>query len=273
MKFQFNHGSLERSPWFNCSCCPVNVVRFIPSVAGYIYACRGDSAYVNLFIASRGKVKLSSGAVVLTQHTRYPWDGSVKLTVEPAQAAEFALHLRIPGWAVGRPLPSDLYRYMPTAERQYTIKVNGAEVQLPVEKGFAVLRRKWERGDVVELDLPMPARRVLAHRKVEADRGRAAVERGPIVYCIEGADHHGKVLDIWLPDDAALTAAHQPDLLGGVTVLNGAAQRVRRRDDGSIATEPVELKMIPYFAWCHRGPNEMTVWIPRTTDVALAPLQ
>lgn len=271
MKFKFNHGSLERSPWFGCSCCPVNVVRFIPSIAGYVYAQRDDSAYVNLFIAGSGKVKLPSGTVTLTQETRYPWEGQVRITVEPERPGDFALHVRIPGWLGDSPLPSDLYRYMSPKPEGVTVAVNGRPSSWESQAGYAVLQREWKSGDTVELNFPMPVRRVLAHEAIEDDRGRVAVERGPIVYCIEGADHDGRVMNLFLPDDAALTSEHRPDLLGGITVLRGMGQAAFRTEDQSVASKPADLTMIPYYAWCHRGANEMAVWIPRTQALAKVP--
>jgi len=273
MKFKFNHGSLERSPWFGCSCCPVNVVRFIPSIAGYVYAARGDAAYVNLFIGGSGKVKLGKRTVTLTQKTQYPWDGAVSITVDPDEAGEFALHVRIPGWSQGQPLPSDLYRYVSPDAPDYTLRVNGKAVSPKIGAGYTVLRHRWKAGDTVELDLPMPVRRVLAHEKITDDRGRVAIERGPIVYCIEGADHDGKVMNLFLPDGAKLTPRMEADLLGGVTVLRGQGAAVYRDENQKPADRSVELTMIPYYAWCHRGPNEMAVWMPRTAELAeLQPL-
>ena len=272
MKFKFNHGSFERSPWFGCSCCPVNIVRFIPSIAGYVYAARGNGAFVNLFIGGSGKVNLGGRTVTLTQKTQYPWNGAVTITVDPGKAGEFALHVRVPGWSQGQPLPSDLYRYVSPDAPDYTLRVNGKAASPKIEAGYAVLRRTWKAGDTVELDLPMPIRRVLAHEKIADDRGRVAIERGPIVYCVEGADHDGKVMNLYLPDDATLAPEVRADLLGGVTVLRGKGAAVYRGEDKKAATKPAELTMIPYYAWCHRGPNEMTVWLPRTADLAaLAP--
>jgi hypothetical protein len=271
MKFKFNQGSLERSPWFGCSCCPVNVVRFLPSIAGYVYAQRDDAAYVNLYIASTGRLKLASGPVTLIQETGYPWDGAVKLAVEPEKPGRFALHLRIPGWVQGSPLPSDLYRYMPPDASDCTIKLNGAQVEPTLDKGYVLIEREWQKGDTVEIDFAMPVRRVLANEAVEDDRGRVAIERGPIVYCIEGADHDGRVLNVFLPDDATLRPEHRADLLGGVTVLEGTAEAACRNDRGEVASKPVALAMIPYYAWCHRGPNEMAVWLPRSAELAEVP--
>ena len=227
-RFRFNHGDLVRSPWFGCSCCPVNVVRFIPSIAGYVYAQRGDEVFVNLYVAGSGTIKRPAGTLRLEQQTRYPWDGKVRIVVQGEPAGLSALKLRIPGWAQGRPVPGDLYRYASQATPPVTLTVNGQSVELDLQDGYATLRRAWQSGDVVELDLPMPVRRVVAHENVVDDRGRVAIERGPVLYCIEGADHGGRVLNLVLPDEAELSPEHRADLLGGVTVLRGAAWEAYR---------------------------------------------
>lgn len=270
-RFRFNHGDLVRSPWFGCSCCPVNVVRFIPSIAGYVYAQRGDEVFVNLYVAGSGTIKGKTGTLRLEQQTRYPWDGKVWIVVQPEQAGKFAVKLRIPGWAQGRPVPSDLYRYADDTAPPVKLAVNGQPLELTLQGGYATIRRPWQSGDVVELDLPMPVRRVLAHEKVVDDRGRVAIERGPILYCAEGADHGGQVLNLVLPDDVQLTPEHRADLLGGVTVLRGEALAAHRTEAGSVQTKPAAVTMVPYYAWCHRGPNEMAVWLPRSVELAQVP--
>ncbi|MBK8975232.1 MAG: glycoside hydrolase family 127 protein [Planctomycetes bacterium] len=267
MRFRFNQGSLERSPWFGCSCCPVNVVRFLPSIPGYVYATRDDSVYVNLFIAGEARVEVGGRSVKLVQETRYPWEGSVRITVVPEQAGVFALRVREPGWLT-RPVPSDLYRYRSDNAGSMRVVVNGEAADAARESGYAVLRRTWRAGDVVELAFELPVRRVLCHDAVVPDRGRVAVERGPLVYCVEGADHDGRVMDLCLDDSDELTPAWRGELLGGVTVLTGRARRAYRADDGSVASRPAGLTMIPYYAWCHRGANEMAVWLPRSLDKA-----
>jgi len=270
MNFKFNHGGFERSPWFGCSCCPVNVVRFIPSIPGYIYAVRENSLYVNLYVGGEGKAKVDGKEITIRQDTSYPWEGAVKLTVLPKQATDFALRLRIPGW-LNEPLPSDLYHYLPRKPPGIRIRVNGEPAEPTVEKGYWVLDRTWKTGDVVELGLPMEIRRVRCNEKVEENLGRIAIERGPIVYCIEGADHDGKVLDMFLEDEADLTPEIRNDLLGGVITLIGKAKRAHRGDDGEPAAKPADITMIPYYSWCHRGANEMAVWLPRTIDKAKIP--
>jgi len=270
MNFKFNRGSLERSPWFGCSCCPTNVVRFLPSIPGIVYAHREDAVYVNLFVNCTAKIELPENTVTIAQKTGYPFNGKVAITVAPEKDGEFALHVRIPGWVLNRPIPSELYRFAAGDKLAWkpSWRVNGRAQSVPLKKGYAFIRRAWKAGDMVELELPMTVQRVLSHEKVAGNRGRVAITRGPIVYCAEGADHGGHVLHMYLPDDAALSAEHRPDLLGGVTVLTGKARAARRAEEGSVVSEPAPLTMIPYYAWCHRGPNEMQVWLPRTKDLA-----
>jgi hypothetical protein len=184
----------------------------------------------------------------------------------------FPLHVRIPGWARGYPLPNDLYRYIDDAPvQEVSLKVNGEAAPMDIQRGYAVIERTWEPGDVVELDLPMNVRRVVADDRVEADRGRVALERGPIVYCIEAADHNGAALNIAVPDDARLEAKHR-DLLGGVTTIHGEGiARHRDGGNGDLRTKPIAITAIPYYAWNHRGAGEMTVWIPRTVELTAVP--
>jgi len=259
-----------RSPWFDCACCPSNVVRFVPSIPGYVYAETTGMLFVNLFIGGSATVRVGKNAVRMTQETRYPWDGAVKITVDPGQAAGFAVLVRIPGWARNQPVPSDLYRYAEPSADKVTLKVNGIEETLAIENGFARLQREWKEGDVIELALPMPVRRVLAHAKVKDDVGRVALERGPIVFCAEGIDNKdGSVLPLMLPDGAPLRAEFRKDLLGGVEVIQGKARVVSRKEDGTPAAgEERDLTAIPYYAWAHRKPSQMAVWLAREPAAA-----
>jgi len=263
-KFKFNQGSATRQQWFRCSCCPTNIVRFIPSLPGYVYAHCGDILYVNIFIGGGGMVRMKNNTVRLKQETNYPWDGAVKIMVKPERSAELAIYVRIPGWAQNQPVPSDLYRYLITSEQKVTLKVNGKPLALDMEKGFARIRRTWKRGDVVEVNFPMPIRRVLCNEKVKANSGRVALERGPIVYCAEWPDNDGQALNIVLPDDAALKAKHRKDMLGGVTIIRGRAGGLQAGEDGkSMVTKEQDFVAIPYYAWSHRGAGEMAVWLAR----------
>jgi DUF1680 family protein len=264
-KEKFNQGQAAgRSPWFDCSCCPTNLARFLPSIAGYVYASRGRELFVNLFVAGRATVGLDGLTVKLRQETRYPWDGRVRITLDPERPDELTLRVRVPGWARGRPVPSDLYRYTDGAAEPFTVAVNGEPVAPELDHGFAVLQRRWSPGDTVDLDLPMPARRVLSDKRVEADAGRVALERGPLVYCAEAVDNGGGVFDLVLPDDAPLTARSRPDLLGGVTVITGRALGLHPGADGrSVVTREQDFVAVPYALWANRGVGEMAVWLPR----------
>lgn len=263
-----SRGGYQRSEWFGCACCPTNIVRFVPSIAGYIYAQRDDCAYVNLFVGGSGQMKVAETNVRLTQHTRYPWDGHVKITVEPQQSEEFTVAVRIPGWARGQPVPSDLYRYMNDSKEKVVLKVNGKAVDLVMDKGFAVIRRKWHSGDVIELDLSMPIRRIMAHGNVKDDIGKVALQRGPIVYCAEGVDNAGHVRNLVLTDNAVLEAKYRGDLLNGVVVIKGRVKGLERGKDGVLIEKSQQFQAIPYYAWAHRGAGPMAVWLSRTIEAA-----
>ncbi|MBN2019360.1 MAG: glycoside hydrolase family 127 protein [Sedimentisphaerales bacterium] len=240
-------GQNKREAWFKCACCPPNVARFIASLPGYFYAKADDIIYVNMFAACEGEIKLKDNAVKIKQQTRYPWEGAVNLTFEPTKTGKFAVAVRIPGWTQGKPTPSDLYRYIDSGDRKIGIKLNGAVIEPAMKNGFAFIERKWQKGDVIELGMPMPARRVLANANVAADMNKVAIERGPVVYCAEWPDNDGDVIDLILQDNAMLTAEYRDDLLGGATVIRG---------DNS-------MTLIPYYAWANRGQGPMAVWLLR----------
>jgi len=262
-------GQHSRSPWFGCACCPSNVARFIPSVPGYAYAWKNDDIYVNLFLSGRAQVRTADNNVTITQQTKYPWEGSVRITIEPEASDTFAVYVRIPGWARNEPVPSDLYRFLNDFDEKPALKVNGRPAALNMDKGFARIERTWKRGDTIELQLPMPVRRIIANEKVKADRGRVALQRGPIVFCLEWADNDGEVLNLVIPDEARLGAEFRPDLLGGVVVVTGKARLTRRRQDGKIVTAGEKVfTAIPYYAWAHRGRGQMTVWPARVPEAA-----
>jgi len=269
-------GQHARSPWFGVACCPGNVTRFLASVPGYVYAKRGETIYVNLYAAGTGEIPLGGSGrgsltVRLTQETRYPWDGAVAVTVRPSRAARFTLNVRIPGWARNEPVPSDLYRFLDRSPDAATVRVNGRPVALVLDKGYLALDRTWQPGDRVDLALPMPVRRVVAHDKVTADLGRVALQRGPIVYAAEWPDNpDGKVRNLVLPDTSKLSAAFRPDLLNGVTVVTAAAVALARDAKGGVTRAEQPLVAIPYYAWANRGRGEMVVWLPRT-DAAARP--
>ena len=268
-------GQHQRSAWFGVACCPGNVTRFLASVPGYVYAQQDETVFVNLFVASTAEVEMAGGRKVkLVQETRYPWDGAVRLTLSPDREGPFEVRLRVPGWARGEAVPSDLYRFANGPGERPTLRVNGQPVPITLEKGYARVQRRWKTGDVVELGLPMPVRRVVAHPSVQADQGRVALQRGPLVYAAEWADNPGgRVRNLLLPDAGALQSAFRPDLLGGVQVVTGRAVSLAYDGEGKVTRREQDFTAIPYYAWSNRGPGEMTVWLPnRETSARPQPL-
>lgn len=265
-----SRGTYHRSPWFSTSCCPVNVVRFVPSIPGYAYAHDADSIYINLFVQSEATIDLNGAPVGVRQVTKYPWEGEVEAIISPEAPRAFTVHVRIPGWARNDPVPGDLYAYRGRSEGAPRLTVNGQPVALDaLRNGYAVITREWKRGDSIKLSLPMPVRLVEAHGEVDANMGRIAVERGPIVYCLEGVDAGGHVRNIWLPESIEFSPMHEPQLLGGVTVLRGTANaQVQHEEDGEVLTEKRPFQMIPYYAWDHRAACEMSVWLPLSAELA-----
>jgi hypothetical protein len=261
--------SRERSPWFACACCPSNIVRFIPSIPGYVYAHRRDTLFVNLFVGGTASVPFDGGSVNIRQSGDYPWQGNVSIVVDPGVARELTVAVRIPGWAQGRPVPGDLYRYIDDVP-YVGCTVDGKPYPLEIVRGFLRIHRLWKPGDEISLTLGMPVRRVLAHDKVLDDRGKVALERGPLVYCLEGPDApDGHVLNLILPDGARLESQFEPKLLGGVEVIRGFAAGTRRDARGGISVERERpVTAIPYYAWAHRGQSEMTVWPARDVKAA-----
>ena len=237
-------GRYDREPWFGCACCPSNICRFIPSVPGYAYAAKDKDIYVNLFVGGTVTHALAGRAVTLTQSGGYPWRGDVRLTVDDNRAGTFTLRLRIPGWARGEVVPGDLYTFADGAPAGWRVCVNGEEQQGALEQGYFCITRRWKAGDEVTLELPVAPRFVRADEAVEADRGRLAVECGPIVYCAEWPDNTVDVLQAEVAVGDTLECAFRDDLLGGVNVIR----------DG-------DLTLIPYYAWDHRGPGKMEVWL------------
>lgn len=254
-------GQHQRQPWFGCACCPSNIARFIPSVPGYVYAVHNSDLYVNLFISNNSEIKVNDKTVGLKQTTRYPWDGEVNLEVTPKSKQQFSLKIRIPGWVQGSVVPSNLYTYTDNKSLKYNVKVNGQTVEGTLEKGYFTINRTWVKGDKVEVHFDMEARTVKAHPAVEADRGKVAVERGPVVYCAEWPDNDFSVLSVILNKKPEFTVENKPDMLYGVTLIHTDAQVLSYDRKGKVVAKDVKLNMIPYYAWAHRGSGEMAVWL------------
>jgi DUF1680 family protein len=264
-------GSYGRSEWFGCACCPSNLCRFMASVPGYVYAHRGDSVYVNLYMQDEGSIPVSAqDTMVLRQITQYPWQGDVSIRVERSISRPSTLMLRLPGWAAGQPVASDLYSYVDARKADVVVKVNGQPVNYQMSQGYMAITRQWNEGDVVSFSLPMTIRRVVANDNVSDDRGKVALERGPIVYCLESEDN-GNLSNLYIPDDAQVDTLWTDDLKGVMT-LDIKGRRVST--SGSEATTSEEdLVAIPYYAWDNRSVDAMKVWVPRDSTLAERPAE
>ena len=256
-------GQHQRQPWFGCACCPSNICRFIPSLPGYIYATKGADVYVNLFMSNTSNLNVNGKKVSLSQETRYPWNGDIAITVDNNKAGQWTMKVRVPGWVRGQVVPSNLYEYTDGKRLGYSISVNGEKVEGELVNGYFCIDRKWKKGDVVRVHFDMEARTVKANYRVEADRGRISVERGPIVYCAEWPDNDFDVLSILMNREPEFELVERPDLLYGLNQLVTDAQTLNYDDNGRLVAEDVKLTLIPYYAWCHRGSGSMAVWLPQ----------
>lgn len=272
-KYRFNADhTITRQPWFGCACCPSNISRFIPSLPGYVYAVKDDKVYVNLFLSNRTKLKVNGKNVVLEQETSYPWNGDIRLTVAKGNQP-FVMNVRIPGWVCGSVLPGGLYSYADGEELAYRVSVNGQEVKGALQKGYLSIDRRWKKGDVVEIHFDMQPRVVKANDKVAADRGRVAIECGPLVYCAEWPDNDFDISTLLLNRHPKFQVVERPDLLGGINEITTRAQALSYDATGRLAAKDVKLTLIPYYAWAHRGEGRMEVWLPIEVGAASAELQ
>lgn len=255
-------GQHQRQPWFGCACCPSNICRFIPSLPGYVYAVKDKDVYVNLFMANDATLQVNGKKVTLKQTTSYPWNGDVNILVDRNSAGQFAMKIRIPGWVQNQVVPSDLYTYTDGVRPKYNVKVNGEEVKADLQQGYFTIDRKWKKGDKVEVHFDMNVRTVKANSKVEADRGRIAIERGPVVYCAEWPDKNFDVLSVLMNRTPKFEVVSRKDLLYGLNQIKTQAQTLEYDESGRLTTKDQTLTLIPYYAWAHRGSGNMAVWLP-----------
>ncbi|HEY5825325.1 MAG TPA: glycoside hydrolase family 127 protein [Cyclobacteriaceae bacterium] len=248
-KFLFNKGACTRQSWFDCSCCPTNMIRFIPSLAGMIYATKEDTVYANLFISSEAQLQTNGSKIKLSQRTGYPWNGNIKFTIEPEKKTKFTMQIRVPGWFRNEAVPGNLYSYIGNEPAPLTLLVNGKEEKPSISNGYLTLNRDWEKGDIVELSLPMTVRKVITNSLVKDNENKVAFELGPIVYCAEEIDNR-QLGEITLPQDISFDSKKQNLLGESVNVLTGKIQNT-------------DLKLIPYYLWSNRGIGKMKVWLPQ----------
>jgi len=266
-----SEGQHERQAWFGCACCPSNVARFVPAIPGYIYASAADELYVNLYISNSAEVEVGNNTVSITQKASFPWDGIAELVIDPSRNGKFRIKVRVPGWAVNEAIPGNLYRFDDQIDEGYSITVNGETHKFPIENGYAVINRRWEKGDRIGVDFPMPVRIITADERVEADRDKIAVQRGPVIYCAEWPDNNtGNVLNLVVRKGSEFTTEFIPDLLGGTQIIKTKGIQTKRSQgkEPILLAEEEQVTLIPYGLWNNRGPGQMMVWLPVTPESA-----
>ncbi|MCC6723605.1 MAG: glycoside hydrolase family 127 protein, partial [Saprospiraceae bacterium] len=244
-KFTFNRGACTRQGWFDCSCCPTNMIRFLPAMPGLIYSQSAETIYVNLYASSSAEIGLAGSDFTISQKTDYPWDGKITVTLQPEKATEATLKFRIPSWVRKEPMPGGLYNYRSKRILVPTIYVNGKMVEARGMDHYFTVKRTWEKGDLVELNFPMPVQMVVADERLKDDIGKVALERGPLVYAIEEVDNKANFDEIKIAPTDKFEVKNEPNLLGGVVTLSNK-----------------KIKAIPYNAWSNRGVGKMKVWVP-----------
>ena len=260
-------GQHQRQPWFGCACCPSNISRFIPSLPGYIYAVNNKDVYVNLFMGNTADLTVGGKSVTIRQETQYPWDGDIEVNIDKNKAGEWTLKVRIPGWVRNQTVPSDLYFYTNNVHPEYSITVNGEDGEGSVtEDGYYSVTRKWKNGDIVRIHFDMLPRTVKANSKVEADQGFVAIERGPIVYCAEWPDNDFDIMAALVNQNPEMSVSDGEinASSGGsypIKTITTDAQVLGLDSSGRLTADDVKMKLIPYYAWNHRGAGKMRVWL------------
>ncbi len=267
-----SRGQHYRREWFGTACCPANIARLVASLGNYIYAKSDEAIYVNLFVGSNTTIPLKNGNVNVKMETNYPWEGKVKLMIDPAKKSKFRLSLRIPGWYSYGSVPGNLYKSIDQTDFLTPgIVVNGTPVVVIHQNGYLSIEREWRQGDVVEVNYSMETKSIFAKDSLKQNKNRIAIQRGPIVYCIEGADNNGKAWNIIIPENTRFETIDYKVLDEPVKALTAEVPVVTVDEDGlSLKTEKKKIIAIPYYAWANRGRNEMQVWLPtKITDVKL----
>ena len=262
---------VERSGWFECSCCPTNIARLMPSIPGYIYAQKKDIVYANLFISGTASLLVNNQKMQIKQENNYPWEGNLNFTILTEQSTAFSMQIRIPGWATNQAIPNNLYHFSNHSNSMVSININGKSVDYEIQNGYAILNRVWNKNDVIKVILPMEARRVISDSLLKDNIGKTSLQRGPLMYCAEWIDNEGKTSNIILSKSATISTSFNPNILNGVTVLKSQASQIEISSNGlEVKTITKPFTAIPYYAWANRGKGEMTVWIPEkitATDI------
>jgi DUF1680 family protein len=258
-----SNGQHSRREWFGTACCPSNISRLVASVGDYIYAKTDNSVWVNLFIGSKSNFHIDNVEVPIEMTTNYPLDGLVNITMNPLKKVKYSLNLRLPGWAKEDPVPGDLYTFKDQSKEKFNILLNGKSVNFKEKNGYVIINREWKKGDKIQYTLPMEAKRVVSRDEVLANKDRIAIQRGPLVYCVEGVDNDGSAWNILMPDNANFEVIEFNILDEKVMAIKTEMSVFKISEDGSkIITEKKKVITVPYYTWANRGQNEMQVWLP-----------
>ena len=262
-----SNGQFARKPWYGCACCPVNITRFLPSLPGYVYAVKGDKLFVNLFIGNEAGIDIAGHQIKLSQTTEYPWEGKIKFIFSLSGPLVFEMKVRVPGWAGNLAFPTDLYYFPVAMENEAAFVLNGKRISMTENSGYASLERKWSDGDELVVNFPMVPRRGKANNLVGADKGQVALQRGPVIYCLEGIDQKfHNMPELALTDTSTLYYDYRNDLLNGVGTITGNLSVTTKEYTGHNGVLRGKFLAIPYFAWANRGKGEMEIWVPETVQ-------
>ena len=268
-----SRGQHYRREWFGTACCPANIARLVASLGNYIYAKSDDAIYVNLFVGSNTTIPLKTANVSVKMETNYPWDGQVRLMIDPVKKGKFKVYVRIPDWYYKKVASGELYNMVDDDGEPVHLSflLNGKRSATNYENGYLLIENEWKKGDVVELNMPMEVKIIKARNELKQDSNRVAIQRGPMVYCVEGADNSGKAWNVIVPDNTHFETIDYKVLNERVKALAAEVPVVTVGEDGlSLKTEKKKIIAIPYYAWANRGRNEMQVWLPtKITDVKL----
>ena len=264
-------GKNARREWFGTACCPANIARLVESLGNYIYAKSNNDIWINLFVGSNTIIPLEKENVSVNMQTNYPWDGNVAINIDPVKKSKFALHIRIPGWASGETVPGNLYSFADSNKNIPSLMINDKPFSYTNENGYAVINREWKKGDKILWQLPMDVRKVISKNELKFNNNRIALQRGPLIYCVEGADNNGKAWNIIVPENASFTTGKENILSEPVITIQSQVPVIDISADGlTINTSNKTITAIPYYTWCNRGSNQMQVWLPtKIKDVKL----
>lgn len=259
-----SRGQHQRREWFGTACCPANIARLVASLGSYIYARSNDGIWVNLFVGCQTRQMIGKNDVTLSVKTAYPWNGKVQINVDPVKKGKFKVYVRVPGWAKAQPVPGDAYRAnFSVIQSLMPITINGKDASYEMENGYMVINREWKKGDVINFEFNMNTYLLSARQEIKQNEGRVAIGRGPLVYCVEGADNNGKAWNIVVPENTSFTTSTANVLDEPVVEVKAVVPVLSVSADGSaVSTEKKEITAIPYYTWANRGKNEMQVWLP-----------